>query len=83
MGARDWQNLAVGRAEMNGAAVLSLIATIGVGVVFLLMLQESIALSRGQDPLSNGVRLVLRRFPRSTYAFAVVIGMVLGHLVWP
>jgi len=47
------------------------------------MLQESIALSKGQDPVSNDVRGFARRFPRSTYALAVVIGMVLGHLVWP
>ena len=47
------------------------------------MADRAIALSKGQDPLSNDVRGVARRFPRSTYALAVVIGMVLGHLVWP
>ena len=52
-------------------------------VAFLLMLQESIALARGQDPVSNDVRTVVRRFPRVTYALAVVIGMLLGHLLWP
>jgi hypothetical protein len=67
---------------VNAGAVLSLIATIGAFIAFLLMLQESIALGKGQDPLSNGVRGFARRFPRSTYALAVVIGMVLGHLVW-
>jgi hypothetical protein len=64
-------------------AILSLIATAGSFVVFLLMLQESLALRKGQDPLSNAVRSVVRRFPRATYALAVVIGMVLGHLLWP
>ncbi len=68
---------------MNGGAILSLMATVGSLIAFLLMLQESIAVSRGQDPLSNAVRGFARRFPRSTYALAVVIGMVLGHLVWP
>jgi VIT1/CCC1 family predicted Fe2+/Mn2+ transporter len=63
--------------------ILSLIATAGVGVAFLLMLQESIALRRGSDPITNGVRAVVRRFPRGTYVVAVVIGMVLGHLLWP
>jgi hypothetical protein len=33
--------------------------------------------------MSNGVRSVVRRFPRVTYALAVVIGMLLGHLLWP
>jgi hypothetical protein len=32
--------------------------------------------------MSNSVRAAIRQFPRATYAFAVVIGMVLGHLVW-
>jgi hypothetical protein len=46
------------------------------------MLEESIALRQGRDPMSNGVRAVIRRFPRATYAAAVVIGMLLGHLFW-
>jgi hypothetical protein len=64
-------------------AILSLIATAVSFLVFLLMLQESLALRRGQDPLSNAVRSLVRRYPRATYALAVVIGMVLGHLLWP
>jgi hypothetical protein len=64
-------------------AILSLIATALSLVAFLLMLQESIALSQGKDPVSNDVRTVVRRFPRATYALAVVIGMLLGHLLWP
>ncbi len=68
---------------MNFGAILSLIATVGALVAFLLMLEESIALAHGRDPMSNGVRSVARRFPRSVYALAVVIGMLLGHLLWP
>lgn len=68
---------------MNAPAILSLIATAGAGVAFLLMLNESIALVRGQDPFNNDVRAVVRRFPRAVYALAVVIGMLLGHLLWP
>ena len=64
-------------------AILSLIATAGALVAFLLMLEESIALRQGRDPMTNGVRAVVRRFPRVTYVLAVVIGMVLGHLLWP
>ena len=63
--------------------VLSLIATAGVGIAFLLMLQESLALQHGNDPITNGVRALVRRYPRGTYVVAVVIGMVLGHLLWP
>ena len=64
-------------------AILALIATAGALVAFLLMLEEAIALRQGRDPMSNGVRSVVRRFPRATYALAVVIGMLLGHLLWP
>ena len=68
---------------MNAPGILSLIATAGAGIAFLLMLNESIALMRGQDPFNNDVRSVVRRFPRAVYALAVVIGMLLGHLLWP
>ncbi|HYU62473.1 MAG TPA: hypothetical protein VEN12_01725 [Verrucomicrobiae bacterium] len=67
----------------NAPAILSIIATIASLIAFLLMLQESLALRAGDDPLNNDVRSLVRRFPRITYAMAVVIGMVLGHLLWP
>ena len=65
------------------AAILSLMATAASLIAFLLMLEESIALRQGRDPMSNGVRSLVRRIPRVMYAFAVVIGMLLGHLLWP
>jgi hypothetical protein len=68
---------------MSAGAILSLIATAGVFIVFLLMLEESLALRHGRDPISNGIREVVRRIPRTTYALGVVIGMLLGHLLWP
>jgi len=64
-------------------AILSLIATGAALVAFLLMLQESLALRTGRDPINNAVRAWVRRFPRVTYALAVVIGMLIGHLFWP
>ena len=64
-------------------AILSLVATAFSFVAFLLILEESIALRQGKDPMSNGVRSLVRRFPRVTYVLAVVIGMLLGHLIWP
>jgi len=64
-------------------AIIALIATAGSLVAFLLMLQESLAIQAGRDPLNNDVRALVRRIPRVTYAFAVLIGMVLGHLLWP
>jgi len=69
--------------NFSAEAILSLIATAFALVAFLLMLEESLALGQGRDPMSNGVRSVVRRYPRVTYALAVVIGMLLGHLLWP
>jgi hypothetical protein len=63
-------------------SILSIIATAFALIAFLLMLEEAIALRQGRDPMSNGVRAFIRRFPRVTYAVAVVIGMLLGHLFW-
>jgi len=81
----DFEAEAGGPTEMNfsAEAILSLIATAFALVAFLVMLEESIALGQGRDPMSNGVRSVVRRYPRVTYALAVVIGMLLGHLLWP
>jgi len=83
VGSRNRQDLTYGPVAMNAGALLSLIATIGSAIAFLLMLEESLALRAGRDPMSNGVRTLVRRIPRSTYALAVIIGMILGHLVWP
>ncbi len=64
-------------------AVVALLATAFSLIATLLMLQETVALGKDQDPVNNDVRSLVRRFPRVTYALAVVIGMLLGHLLWP
>lgn len=69
--------------KFSPESVVALLATAFALVAFLLMFEESLAIRAGRDPLSNGVRVFCRRFPRVTYAFAVVIGMLLGHLLWP
>lgn len=69
--------------QINPGAVLSLIATLLVGVVFLMMLSETIALGQGRDPITNLVRSVIRAYPGVSYVVAVIIGMLLGHLFWP
>jgi hypothetical protein len=69
--------------KLTPASILSLIATAAALVAFLLMLEESLALRAGRDPMSNGVRSVMRRFPTFTYVLAVLIGMLLGHELWP
>ncbi len=69
--------------QINPGAVLSLIATVFVGVIFLMMVSETIALGRDQDPITNLVRSVVRAYPGVSYVVAVIIGMLLGHLFWP
>jgi hypothetical protein len=69
--------------QISPGAILSLLATILVGVVFLLMLNETISLGKGQAPLSNLIRSLVRAYPRFSYVVAVLIGVLLGHLFWP
>jgi len=69
--------------QISPGAIISLLATIFVGIVFLLMLNETIALGKGQAPLTNLIRSLVRAYPRASYVVAVVIGVVLGHLFWP
>jgi hypothetical protein len=64
-------------------AILSLLVTIFVGVVFLLMLNETISLGKGQAPLTNLIRSLVRAYPRFSYVVAVLLGVLLGHLFWP
>lgn len=69
--------------KFSPQAVIALLATAFSLVATLLMLEESLALRAGRDPIANGVREFVRRVPRITYALAVLIGMLLGHLLWP
>jgi len=69
--------------QISAGAVLSLLVTLFVGVLFVIMLSETIALGKGQDPLTNLIRSLVRAYPRLSYDVAVVIGMLIGHLFWP
>jgi len=69
--------------QISPGAILSLLATIFAGIVFILMLNETISLGKGQTPLTNLIRSVVRAYPRVSYVVAVAIGMLLGHLFWP
>lgn len=69
--------------QISPGAILSLLVTIFVSVVFILMLNETLALGKRQAPLTNLIRSLVRAYPRFSYVVAVVIGMLLGHLFWP
>ena len=69
--------------QWSAEAILSLIVTVVVGVVFAMMVSETVSVARGTDPVTNHVRAAVRQYPRITYAIAVVLGMLLGHFFWP
>jgi len=69
--------------QVSPGAVLSLLATILAGIVFVMMLAETIELGEGHDPITNRVREAARAYPGISYIVAVVVGLVLGHLFWP
>ncbi len=69
--------------QISPGAIISLIATILVGIVFVLMLNETIALGKGEAPLTNLIRSLVRAYPRFSYVVAVLLGVLLGHLFWP
>ncbi len=69
--------------QISPGAIISLLATIFVGIIFLLMLNETIALGKGQAPLTNLIRSLVRAYPRVSYVVAVLLGVLLGHLFWP
>ena len=68
---------------LDAPAVLSLIATAGAFVAFLIMLQESIAVGRGQDPISNGVRAVAIAHLSRRRAVPSVDGRVIHNCLPP
>lgn len=64
-------------------AIVSLLATVFVAILFALMVNGTWALASGRDPMADQVRVLSRRFPQGVFALAVVLGLVLGHLLWP
>ena len=68
--------------QVNVEAILALIGTGVIGVLVVLMINETRCLISGSDPMTDGIHDLSHRFPRSMYALAVVVGLVLGHLFW-
>ncbi len=63
-------------------AILALAGTSFIGLLVVLMVNETRCLISGSDPMTDGIHDLSHRFPRSMYALAVVVGLVLGHLFW-
>jgi len=68
--------------QANVEAILALIGTGFIGLLVVLMINETRCLISGSDPMTDGIHDLSHRFPRSMYALAVVVGLVLGHLFW-
>jgi len=68
--------------QANVDAILALIGTGFIGLLVVLMINETRCLISGSDPMTDGIHDLSHRFPRSMYALAVVVGLVLGHLFW-
>jgi hypothetical protein len=68
--------------QVSPGAILSLLATILTGIIFLMMVSETLAIEGGHDPITNRVRAAVRAYPRISYVIAVVVGLILGHLFW-
>lgn len=68
---------------MNAEAILSTIVTGGVLVVLAAMVFESWTLWTHRRPITLYVRPLAARYPAVTAALAVVVGLLLGHLLWP
>lgn len=66
----------------NAEAILALFGTGFIGLLLVLMINETRCLISGSDPMTDGIHDLSHRFPRSMYALAVVVGLVLGHLFW-
>jgi hypothetical protein len=81
--ARRPEALNLSSLNYSPPSILALIATAFALIATLLMAEESFALQAGRDPMANTIRAMVRRFPRVTYALAVLIGMLLGHELWP
>jgi hypothetical protein len=66
----------------NAEAILALAGTGFIGLLVVLMINETRCLISGSDPMTDSIHDLSHRFPRSMYALAVVVGLVLGHLFW-
>jgi hypothetical protein len=68
--------------HVTAESILALIGTGFIGLLVVLMINETRCVISGSDPMTDGVHDLSHRFPRSMYALAIVVGLVLGHLFW-
>jgi hypothetical protein len=67
---------------VNAPALLSTIVTAGIAVILAAMVFETWALWSNREPITGYVRGLVMSYPPAAFALAVVIGLLLGHLLW-
>jgi hypothetical protein len=58
------------------------LVTAFLGLIFLLLCFETWALFTGQKPITDYVHETVHAYPAWAFAFAIVIGMLVGHVLW-
>jgi hypothetical protein len=67
---------------MRGAVYFSALVTALLAVLFLLLVFETWALLTGQTPITGYFRSAVHSYPGWAFAGAIVVGMLIGHVLW-
>ena len=70
------------RAVRNSGIYFSALITTLLGALFLLLVFETWALLFGQTPITGYVRGAIHTYPGWSFVAAIVIGMLVGHVLW-
>jgi hypothetical protein len=62
--------------------LVSATVTAGFAVLTALLAYETWALYTGHRPLTSYIRPAVRDYPGVAFLIAVVVGLLLGHLLW-
>lgn len=66
----------------NSGVFFSALVTALLGAVVLLLAFETWALVFAQTPITIYVRSAVRAYPAWSFVAAIVIGMLIGHVLW-
>ena len=66
----------------NSGVYFSALVTALLGALLLLLVFETWALLFGQTPITGYVRGTVHAFPGWSFVGAIVIGMLIGHVLW-
>jgi hypothetical protein len=67
---------------MKSSVYFSALVTALLGLVFLLLVFETWALLFGQTPITGYFRGAVHSYPGWAFAAAIVVGMLIGHVLW-